>query len=188
MQSWLSAIARDFPEIFSGKKIAASMLESSTYIIVHRDPPVWILRQANPLFETGVLPAPGPGSVLCVSSWRIVQSDTDLLLPQGIIDFFDYLTDPGIDTDTVNRSCRHSMLFTRQSYKICEVETSYTLVPEERIIGTAKNIALKEGCPGFDTCFLRACRAAVGSLFTKRRGHVPDLPAEIGCCLADPGS
>lgn len=59
----------------------------------------------------------------------------------------------------------------RASGEICqEVETSYTLVPEERIIGTAKAIALKEGCPGFDTYFLALAELESVPLFTDDRG------------------
>lgn len=55
--------------------------------------------------------------------------------------------------------------------EICnEVETSYTLVPEERIIGTAKTIALNEGCPGFDTYFLALAELESVPLFTDDRG------------------
>jgi predicted nucleic acid-binding protein len=59
------------------------------------------------------------------------------------------------------------------SEEICnEVETSYTLVPEDRIIGTAKTIALHEGCPGFDTYFLAVAEQDAIPLFTDdRRMH-----------------
>ena len=41
------------------------------------------------------------------------------------------------------------------SEKICkEVETSFTMVPEDRLFEYAKKIALNEGCPGLDTYFL----------------------------------
>ena len=64
---------------FSGdllrKKDRGDYAGIQNYVIVHRDPPVWMLRQANLLFETGVLPVPGPGSVLCVFSLRIVRSE-----------------------------------------------------------------------------------------------------------------
>jgi predicted nucleic acid-binding protein len=60
---------------------------------------------------------------------------------------------------------------TRSSEEICtEVETSYTLVPEERIIGTAKTIALVEGCPGFDTYFLALAELESVPLFTDDKG------------------
>jgi predicted nucleic acid-binding protein len=55
--------------------------------------------------------------------------------------------------------------------EICrEVETSFTLVPEELIIATAKNIALEEGCPGFDTYFLAIAEQNSIPLFTDDLG------------------
>jgi hypothetical protein len=50
------------------------------------------------------------------------------------------------------------------SEEICnEVETSFTIVPEDRLIEYAKKIALNEGCPGFDTYFLRDFRTEFNS-------------------------
>ena len=46
------------------------------------------------------------------------------------------------------------------------METCYTLVPEDRIFGIAKTIALKEGCPGFDTYFLGLGEQLKAPLFT----------------------
>lgn len=55
--------------------------------------------------------------------------------------------------------------------EICrEVETSFTLVPEELILATAKNIALDEGCPGFDTYFLAIAEQNSIPLFTDDLG------------------
>ncbi|MGB7808544.1 type II toxin-antitoxin system VapC family toxin [Methanoregula sp.] len=55
--------------------------------------------------------------------------------------------------------------------EICsEVETSFTLVPEERIIEPAKKIALEEGCPGFDTYFLAIAGQESIPLFTDDLG------------------
>jgi len=59
----------------------------------------------------------------------------------------------------------------RASVEICgEVETSYTLVPEERIIGIAKTIALQEKCPCFDTYFIALAEMDTVPLFTDDRG------------------
>lgn len=53
------------------------------------------------------------------------------------------------------------------SGEICnEVETSDTLVPEDRIFESAKIIALNEGCPGFDTYFLALAEQQSVPLFT----------------------
>ncbi len=55
----------------------------------------------------------------------------------------------------------------RDSGEICnEVESSYTLVPEDRIFETAKTIALTEGCPGFDTYFIALAEQQAYPLFT----------------------
>jgi hypothetical protein len=57
------------------------------------------------------------------------------------------------------------------SGEVCnEVETSYTLVPEDRIFGNAKTIALNEGCPGFDTFFLGLAELQSVPLFTDDMG------------------
>ena len=60
------------------------------------------------------------------------------------------------------------MLSTRQSYKIFDGETRYMFVPEDRIIGTAKTIAIHGGGPNFDTYFLHAyqCSSHVLCLLT----------------------
>ena len=48
--------------------------------------------------------------------------------------------------------------------EICnEVETSFAIVPEDRLIEYAKKIAITEGCPGFDTYFLRDFRTEFNS-------------------------
>ena len=53
------------------------------------------------------------------------------------------------------------------SEEICdEVETSFTIVPEERLIEYAKKIAINEGCPGFDTYFLAISEQNSIPLFT----------------------
>jgi len=55
--------------------------------------------------------------------------------------------------------------------QICdEVETNFTIVPEERIIPMAKRIALDEGCPGFDTYFLALAEQDIIPLFTDDLG------------------
>lgn len=51
-----------------------------------------------------------------------------------------------------------------------EVETSYTIVPEDRLIEYAKKIAINEGCPGFDTYFLAIAEQNSIPLFTDDRG------------------
>jgi hypothetical protein len=57
------------------------------------------------------------------------------------------------------------------SEEICnEIETSFTIVPEERFIEFAKKIALAEGCPGFDTCFLAISEQHAIPLFTDDLG------------------
>jgi|SRR5208337_4051074 len=57
------------------------------------------------------------------------------------------------------------------SGEICkEVETSFTIVPEDRLIECAKKIALNEGCPGFDTYFLAISEQNSFPLFTDDRG------------------
>ena len=57
------------------------------------------------------------------------------------------------------------------SEEICnEVETSFTIVPEERLIAQAKQIALSEGCPGFDTYFLAISEQNLIPLFTDDLG------------------
>jgi len=57
------------------------------------------------------------------------------------------------------------------SEEICnEVETSFTLVPENRLIKSAKKIALTEGCPGFDTYFLAISEQNSIPLFTDDLG------------------
>jgi len=53
------------------------------------------------------------------------------------------------------------------SLGICdEVETIFTIVPEEQIIERAKKIAMQEGCPGFDTYFLAVAEQDSIPLFT----------------------
>ncbi len=55
--------------------------------------------------------------------------------------------------------------------EICnEIESSYTIVPEEQIITTAKIIALSEGCPGFDTYFIALAEQESLPLFTDDLG------------------
>lgn len=55
--------------------------------------------------------------------------------------------------------------------EICdEVEASYTIIPEDVIIGTAKSIALDEGCPGFDTYFMALAELNSLPLFTDDLG------------------
>lgn len=55
--------------------------------------------------------------------------------------------------------------------EICdEVEASYTIIPEDDIIGTAKTIALAEGCPGFDTYFMALAEQDSLPLFTDDLG------------------
>jgi predicted nucleic acid-binding protein len=57
------------------------------------------------------------------------------------------------------------------SEEICnEVETSFTIVPEDRLIESAKKIALNEGCPGFDTYFLALSELNSIPLFTDDLG------------------
>ena len=57
------------------------------------------------------------------------------------------------------------------SEEICnEVETSFTIVPEDHLIGYAKKIALDEGCPGFDTYFLAISEQNSIPLFTDDLG------------------
>ena len=57
------------------------------------------------------------------------------------------------------------------SEEICsEVETSFTIVPEDRLITYAKKIALTEGCPGFDTYFLAISEQNSIPLFTDDLG------------------
>ena len=57
------------------------------------------------------------------------------------------------------------------SREICdEIETIFTLVPEEQIIERAKKIALQEGCPGFDTYFLAVAEQNSIPLFTDDLG------------------
>jgi hypothetical protein len=57
------------------------------------------------------------------------------------------------------------------SEDICrEVEMSFTLIPEEQLFPTAKNIALIEGCPGFDTYFLAISEQNRIPLFTDDQG------------------
>ena len=53
------------------------------------------------------------------------------------------------------------------SLGICdEVETIFTIVPEEQIIERAKKIAMQEVCPGFDTYFLAVAEQDSIPLFT----------------------
>jgi hypothetical protein len=47
---------------------------------------------------------------------------------------------------------------------------SFTLIPEEQLFPTAKNIALIEGCPGFDTYFLAISEQNRIPLFTDDQG------------------
>lgn len=55
--------------------------------------------------------------------------------------------------------------------EICnEVETSFTIVPEDQLMGSAKKIAISEGCPGFDTYFLAISEQNSIPLFTDDRG------------------
>lgn len=57
------------------------------------------------------------------------------------------------------------------SEEIChEVETSFTIVPEDDLIESAKKIALSEGCPGFDTYFLAISEQKSIPLFTDDQG------------------
>jgi len=57
------------------------------------------------------------------------------------------------------------------SEEICnEVETSFTIVPEDRLIESAKKIAINEGCPGFDTYFLAISELNSIPLFTDDLG------------------
>ncbi|MCX6697412.1 MAG: type II toxin-antitoxin system VapC family toxin [Methanoregula sp.] len=57
------------------------------------------------------------------------------------------------------------------SEEICnEVETSFTIVPEDRLIESAKKIALNEGCPGFDTYFIALSELNSIPLFTDDLG------------------
>ena len=51
-----------------------------------------------------------------------------------------------------------------------EVETSFTIVPEDRLIEYAKKIAINEGCPGFDTYFLAISEQNSIPLFTDDLG------------------
>ena len=51
-----------------------------------------------------------------------------------------------------------------------EVETSVTIVPEDRLIEYAKKIAINEGCPGFDTYFLAISEQNSIPLFTDDLG------------------
>lgn len=55
--------------------------------------------------------------------------------------------------------------------EICdEIESSYSIVPEEQIVGMAKKIALSEGCPGFDTYFIALAEQGSLPLFTDDLG------------------
>jgi DNA-directed RNA polymerase subunit N (RpoN/RPB10) len=57
------------------------------------------------------------------------------------------------------------------SEEICnEVETSFAIVPEDRLIEYAKKIAISEGCPGFDTYFLAISEQNSIPLFTDDLG------------------
>ena len=57
------------------------------------------------------------------------------------------------------------------SEEICnEVETSFTLYPKIASQESAKKIALKEGCPGFDTYFLAVSEQNSIPLFTDDLG------------------
>jgi len=51
-----------------------------------------------------------------------------------------------------------------------EVETSFTIVPEEHLIESAKKIAINEGCQGFDTYFLAISEQNSIPLFTDDLG------------------
>lgn len=51
-----------------------------------------------------------------------------------------------------------------------EIETSFTIVPEDRLIEQAKKIAINEGCQGFDTYFLAISEQNSLPLFTDDLG------------------
>ena len=94
----------------------------------------------------------------CVSLLAILdERGIEVLLPRcGIIEIV------AVSTRLTNSSI---------SEEICnEVETSFTIVPEERLIAQAKKIALSKGCPGFDTYFLAISEQNLIPLFTDDLG------------------
>lgn len=94
----------------------------------------------------------------CVALLAILdEHGIEVLLPRcGIIEI------AAVSTRLANSSV---------SEEVCnEVETSFTIVPEDRLIEYAKKIALNEGCQGFDTYFLAISEQNSIPLFTDDLG------------------